>query len=150
MPASSFSRLALLCALASLAPTLRAAPASGPASGNTPLRDTRWSLQTLDGAPVASTGPRGPQQLTLRTASQHLGGFAGCNTLRGRYTQRGTSIALKPIATTRMACEPELMQQETRFLQALAAIDSYRIEGGQLSLMQGDVVKITFQASPTR
>ncbi len=149
MPASCFSRLLLLCGALSLAPTLWAAPASASA-GNTPLRDTRWTLQTIDGTPATSHSARGKLQLSLRTASQHMTGFAGCNTLSGRYTQRGTSIALKPFATTRMACEPEVMQQETRFLQTLASVDSYRVEGRQLSLMQGDVVKLTFAVAPTR
>lgn len=152
MPASSLSRLVLscmLCSAAGLAPAVWAAPGSAPSS-NSPLRDTRWTLQTLDGTPAAAPGPRGKPQLTLRAASQHLSGFAGCNTLSGRYVQRGTSLALKPLATTRMACEPEVMQQETRFLQTLATIDSYRIEGQQLSLMQGEVVKLTFVATPRR
>lgn len=149
MPASVLSRLVLLCGATCLTPMLWAAPASAP-STNTPLRDTRWALQTIAGAPAATSPKRGQVQLSLRAASQHLSGFAGCNTLQGRYIQRGTSLALKPLATTRMACEPELMQQEARFLQTLASIDGYRIEGRQLSLLQGDVVKLTFLASPTR
>jgi heat shock protein HslJ len=143
------SRLVLLCGALSLAPALWAAPASAPAS-NTPLRDTRWTLQTIEGTPAAASHSRGQAQLSLRAASQHLSGFAGCNTLSGRYIQRGTSLVLKPLATTRMACEPQAMQQETRFLQALATVDTYRIEGRQLSLLQGDVVKLTFVASAPR
>lgn len=149
MPALFFSRLALLCGAGCLTPLLWAAPASAP-STNTPLRDTRWTLQTMAGAPAAASPRRGPVQLSLRAASQHLSGFAGCNTLQGRYIQRGTSLVFKPLSTTRMACEPELMQQETRFLQTLASVDGYRIEGRQLSLLQGEVVKLTFLASPTR
>ncbi|HEY0819799.1 MAG TPA: META domain-containing protein [Rhizobacter sp.] len=151
MPPPFLTRLAALCAAASLAPALWAAPTSSPeAKRNTALRDTRWTLQTLDGAPVATPGARGPVHLRLGAAQQRLTGFAGCNTLRGRYLQRGTTLALKPVATTRMACTPELMEQEGRFLQALAAIDSYRIEGRRLSLLQGDVVKVTFLATPAR
>jgi heat shock protein HslJ len=151
MPDLTFPRLVILCAAASLAPALGAAPASAPAAGqNTALRDTRWTLQTIEGTPAASPGPRGRVHLRLSSTPQHLTGFAGCNTLRGRYVQRGTTLALKPLATTRKACEPEPMQQETRFLQALASIDSYRIEGRRLSLMQGDVVKLTFVAAPVR
>lgn len=154
-PLSSLPLALLLCALAGATSAASAAPASAPSAGtaslgNISLRDTRWTLQTLEGAPVVAAGARRPVQITLRSASQHLTGFAGCNTLRGRYTQRGTSIALKPLASTRMTCAPEVMEQETRLLQALASVDSYRVEGRQLSLMQGDVVKITLQASPAR
>jgi heat shock protein HslJ len=147
------SRLVVLCGALSLAPALWAAPASAPKdwpASNTPLRDTRWTLQTIEGTPAAASGSRGQAQLSLRAASQHLTGFAGCNTLSGRYIQRGTSLVLKPLATTRMACEPQVMQQETRFLQALATVDTYRVEGRQLSLLQGEVVKLTFVASAPR
>jgi heat shock protein HslJ len=149
MPAFPLSRLVLLCGATFLTPMLWAAPASAP-STNAPLRDTRWTLQTIEGAAAAINPKRGGVQLSLRAASQHLSGFAGCNTLQGRYIQRGTSLALKPLATTRMACEPDVMQQEARFLQTLAGVDGYRIEGRQLSLLQGDVVKLTFVASPAR
>lgn len=150
MSAFLLSRLALLCCATCFSPLLWAAPASAPASSNTPLRDTRWTLQTIEGTPAPTHGARGKVQLSLRAASQHLSGFAGCNTLQGRYIQRGTSLVFKPLATTRMACEPEVTQQENRFLQTLGSVDSYRIEGRQLSLMQGDVVKLTFLPSPTR
>ncbi|MET0333999.1 MAG: META domain-containing protein [Rhizobacter sp.] len=158
----SLSRLALLCAAATFAPGSWAAPAaatkapakasaaSAPAgSANVPLRDTTWVLQTLGGTAVATNDAR-PVQITLRSKSQHLNGFAGCNTLRGRYTQRGTTIALKPIATTRMACAPEVMEQETRLLQAMASAESYRVEGRKLSLLQADGVTVTFSATKAR
>jgi heat shock protein HslJ len=68
--------------------------------------------------------------------------------LRGRYTQRGTQLALTALATTRMAC-PQ-MQQEQRFIELLGAADAYRIEGQVLSLLQGDKVRITFTATPDK
>lgn len=153
MPAFSLLRLALLCSAASLAPSLWAGPASTPApapASNTPLRDTRWTLQTIEGEPVVAHRLRDRIRLSLRAASQHLTGFAGCNTLGGRYIQRGTSLALKPLATTRTACEAEAMQQEARFLQTLASVNAYRVEGHQLSLMRGDVVVLTFLAPAAR
>ena len=72
----------------------------------------------------------------------------GCNKLRGRYTQRGTQLALTALATTRMAC-PQI-QQEQRFIELLGAADAYRIEGQVLSLLQGETVRITFKASPVK
>jgi heat shock protein HslJ len=146
-----FKRAMVLCATACMAPALWAAPASAPAGANTRLRDTHWTLASLGGAATDTTtaGSRTEPHLVLKSSSQHLIGFAGCNRLRGRFTQRGTQLALKPIATTRMACASALMQQEERYLQTLASIDSYRIEGQLLSLMQGDVVKATFRARTT-
>jgi heat shock protein HslJ len=133
----------LLCAALAMAP---AASWSAPASVNLKLRDTRWALETLDGAPVSEARV----QLVLASSSQQLSGHAGCNRLRGRYTQRGTQLALKPMATTRKACPAAQMALEERFLQTLGRIDGYRVEGTGLSLLQGDTVQATFRALDKR
>lgn len=137
------------CAALMALPAL-AAPSSAPAPAavNLKLRDTRWALETLGGAPVSEAGRT--VQLVLASSSQQLSGHAGCNRLRGRYTQRGTQLALKPLATTRMACPPAQMELEERFLQTLGRIDSYRVEEKGLSLMQGDEVQATFRAFEKR
>ena len=139
-------RLLTLCLAGALSPAALAAPPEAP-GGNLPLRDTRWTLQTLEGATVVGTDPQ-PAQLVLHADSQRLSGFAGCNTLRGRYTQRGTQIALTALASTRMAC-PQV-QQEQRFIQLLGAVTAYRIEGQVLSLLQGETVRITLAAKPAK
>ncbi|MBX3619837.1 MAG: META domain-containing protein [Rhizobacter sp.] len=139
------TRAAWLGLAVALAPAMSpAAPAASAPGGNAPLHDTRWVVQTVDGAPLSHTGTRGTPQLTLHRSTQHLSGFAGCNRIRGRYTQSGPQLALTAVASTRMACTPALMQQEQHLLAALAQVDGYRIEGRRLSLLQGDVVKITF------
>lgn len=142
--------LGLVVALAPMLP-VAAAPAAAsapPASaGNAHLRDTRWTLQTLAGTPVARTGTRSTPQLVLGAGSQHLSGSGGCNRLRGRFTQRGTQLAFTAEAGTRMTCAPAVMQQEQQLLAVLAAVDGYRIEGRVLSLLQGEVVKATFSTA---
>lgn len=149
MPASSLSRLLAACGLATA--FVACAQATETAEPNARLRDTRWSLQSLEGqAVVAGADARTQPYLVLRGKSQHLEGSAGCNRVKGRYTQRGTELALKALATTRMACAPELMQQEQRLLDTLAGTDSYRIEGRVLSLLKGDVVKVTFSAPASK
>jgi len=111
---------------------------------NAPLHDTHWSMQTLDGAAPSTPGRRA--ELVLHTTPQQLSGFGGCNRLKGRYSQRGTELALSAVGRTRMVCSAAQMQQEQRLLQVLGETDAYRIEGRVLSLMQGDQVRITFQA----
>jgi heat shock protein HslJ len=148
MPASLFPRFVLAGGLAAFTAH---AVGDTPAEPNARLRDTRWSLQSLDGqAAVAGSDSRTLPYLVLRAKSQHLEGSTGCNRVKGRYTQRGTELALKTLATTRMACAPELMQQEQRLLEVLASTDGYRIEGRVLSLMKADVVKVTFSAPAAR
>ena len=133
------SRVLAICVAGALSPAVLATP-----SGNPPLRDTRWALQALDGLPAAASDGQPAGHLVLHAASQRLSGFASCNKLRGRYTQRGTQLALTVVASTRMAC-PQ-MQQEQRFIELLGAADAYRIEGQVLSLLQGETVRITFKA----
>lgn len=149
MSSSCPSRLAAAFGLIVLfAPALAAAADD---SVNVPLRDTRWVLQSVEGAPAQPAGNEASAaQLVLKAKSQHVEGSTGCNKVRGRYTQRGTELAVKALATTRMACTPELMQQEQQLLKVLASTDSYRIEGRVLSLMQKDVVKVTFEAAAPR
>lgn len=127
-----------------LLPVLSTAAPPAPSSTNAPLRETHWVAQTLDGVPLAApaAGPR--LHLVLHARTQHLSGFAGCNRLGGRYTQRGTQLALSARATTRKACPEPQMQQERQFVQLLGVADAYRVEGRMLSLLQGDAVRVTF------
>lgn len=157
---SSFPRLSPTCLATTgiLLAALLVSPVSGAPSAtpsdelaNVPLRDTRWVLQSVEGTPVvAAAKEASTAQLVLRARSQHVEGSTGCNKVRGRYTQRGTELAVKALATTRMACAAELMAQEQALLKVLASTDSYRIEGRTLSLMQADVVKVTFEAAAPR
>jgi heat shock protein HslJ len=133
-------RLLAFCLIGIALPGLAAAADPNP---NAKLRDTHWVVQTLDGKPVLAAAESPGLHLVLQARSQHLSGFAGCNRFRGRYTQRGTQIALKALGSTRMAC-PQ-MQQEQRFLELLAAVDAYRIEGSVLTLLEGDAVRVTFR-----
>lgn len=136
-------RLLAICLASAISPAVLAVSPAAP-TGNTALRNTHWVLQTLEGEPLASAPGQPVAHLVLHAASQRLSGFAGCNTLRGRYTQRGTQLALTALATTRKAC-PQ-MQQEQRFIELLGAADAYRIEGQVLSLLQGTAVRATFKA----
>lgn len=147
MPESIFSRRsAALGLMAVVWPVLVSAAPAAPA-GNTRLRDTRWVLQSLDGVPVKPPAQAAAAHLVLRAASQHLSGFTGCNSIRGRYTQRGTQLALSALASTRKACPAPLMQQEQRLFELLGTADAYRIEGRVLSLLQGETVRLSFTAA---
>jgi heat shock protein HslJ len=65
-------------------------------------------------------------------------GSAGCNTYNGTYTVtvgvNEDEISIGPLATTRMACQQNIMDQETRYLSALEAAESYTIEDTTLTI----------------
>jgi putative lipoprotein len=59
-------------------------------------------------------------------------GSGGCNRLMGLAKVEAGALTVGPLATTRMACVPALMDQERKFLAALEATRSYRFEGAVL------------------
>jgi len=63
-----------------------------------------------------------------------LTGNDGCNTYNGTYKTDGDKITIGPIATTRMACEQAVMDQETAYLNALANAANYTLGKGSLEL----------------
>jgi lactoylglutathione lyase len=60
-------------------------------------------------------------------------GSAGCNRFVGGYTLAGERISFEPLATTRMACEPEVMRAESDYLAALGRVERVSIENGELA-----------------
>lgn len=149
-----YRRVLVMCVAGALSPFALSSvvlAASPPApTGNAPLRDTHWVLQSLEGQPVASAPALPTAHLVLHATSQRLSGFAGCNSLRGRYTQRGTQLAVSARASTRKACPAPQLQQEQRFIELLGAAEAYRVEGQVLSLLQGETVRITFKTTDVK
>lgn len=63
-----------------------------------------------------------------------LSGNAGCNTYNGTYTIDGDKITIGPLATTRMACEQAVMDQESAYLNALANAATFNLGKDSLEL----------------
>jgi len=57
-----------------------------------------------------------------------VSGSGGCNSMRGQATIAGDTIAFGPLASTRMACTPAVMQQESRFFAALREARTWRVD----------------------
>ena len=62
------------------------------------------------------------------------------NRFNGTYQTEGTSVEFGAIVSTRRAGPPELMEQETLFLQALDRTQAAEVSGGALHLRSGDTV----------
>ncbi|MFA7322895.1 MAG: META domain-containing protein [Candidatus Nanopelagicales bacterium] len=68
-------------------------------------------------------------------ANGRLTGSGGCNNYSARYSTRGKHVIwIGPVASTMMACAPEVMTMEQNFFTALGKSSSYTREGGQLTL----------------
>ena len=64
-------------------------------------------------------------------------GNTSCNSMRGKYTLSGSSLALVAPITTRIACQG---QGEATLLQAIERVASYRLRASTLHLMGADGV----------
>ncbi len=82
-------------------------------------------------------------------ADGKLSGNAGCNTYNSTYTTDGDKITIGPLATTRMACEQAVMDQETNYLNALAEAATYSLGKGTLELRDaGGALLVDYIAAP--
>lgn len=91
-----------------------------------------WTLAGLSGQ--AAVAPGVVSSLTL-TAAGAAEGRGGCNNFHGTYSLEGEVLRFGPLASTRRACPPPEMEQETRFFAALDATRAMRIEDGALLLL---------------
>ena len=95
------------------------------------LAGVTWTLVSLGGEPV----PQGTRLPTIAFDGARIAGLGGCNRYTGQIqeTAPGT-IAVGPVASTKMACPPPAMDVEGRFFSALAQATQYRLAGPRLVL----------------
>jgi heat shock protein HslJ len=67
-----------------------------------------------------------------------IGGHAGCNSFSGTYGTNGDIVRVSQLATTRLACEQPIMDQETAFLAALQTPATVEQNGGIVTLRNAD------------
>jgi len=67
-----------------------------------------------------------------------ISGDASCNRFGGSCSIDGSKIKVGPLRSTRRACEPEIMQQEHKFLALLAAVTAWSVVGDELVLTAPD------------
>jgi heat shock protein HslJ len=106
-----------------------------PQSSPTDLPGTSWDLvemgNTGDFARIVPTIEFGPDG--------RVSGFAACNTFSGTYTLDGVTIALGPLATTKMACQPPASVVEAEYLAALSGVATWSIEPDGSLVLGGPV-----------
>lgn len=119
--------VALIIAACSTSDKEARAPSQAPAE----LLEETWLAREIGREPVAGGG-----QPTLRfTNDGRAGGSGGCNTYAAPVNIDGDAIAFGRLASTRMACEPPLLDQEQKFFIALAGVRSFTLKGQQLTLL---------------
>lgn len=93
----------------------------------------RWQVIEIGGARV-----EGPSLELVFEDDGVVTGTTGINRFRAEYQVTDERLGPIQAATTRMAGPPELMDQEHRFVQALAAGGDLRSDGGQVVIGSGE------------
>ena len=102
------------------------------------LGETEWTLVELVGVPVeVGDGERVPH-LVLDLEESRVAGSGGVNRLMGTFSLAEDELRFGPLATTMMAGPERAMARERAFLDALAGVTDYRLEGRSLTLLAGD------------
>jgi putative lipoprotein len=87
-----------------------------------------WVTEDIDGRGVIDNA-----QSTIEfTSDNRVAGRGGCNRYSGSVTIDGRKLKVAQVISTKMACVPALMDQETRFLQALESAASFEVKDTKL------------------
>ncbi|MEI8333557.1 MAG: META domain-containing protein [Chloroflexota bacterium] len=124
-----------------------AASAAVASAGPLLLLDGAWTLTRyqVDGkvAPV----PDGTSATAVFAAGK-VAGTAGCNSYTGTYTVDGTTLAIGPLATTMMACQPPASDLETAYLANMGKVASFAGSATKLTLSDASGTTL-LQYAPT-
>ncbi len=95
----------------------------------------RWLAEDIGGGGVADR----VQTVLELGPDGTVSGSGGCNALSGRAELSGAELTFGPLAATRKLCPPAIMDQEGKFLAALAETRSWKMdpERGKLLLLDG-------------
>jgi heat shock protein HslJ len=116
------------------------------AGGTVGLEGTTWILSSFDGQPPLP----GSTITAIFESDGKMGGSSGCNSYGASYRTSGDGLTISDPFSTMMACEPDLMEQETDFLSALTATASFVISGETLTLKDAaGASRLVFQAQST-
>jgi len=87
-----------------------------------------WRLvnMTESSAPTPMV-PSADTELTADFTTDRVSGSGGCNRFMGGYQTQGDQLSIDPLASTRMACEEPILNQEMKYLMALEGAQRYEV-----------------------
>jgi len=99
------------------------------------LQGAEWVVEDIAGAGIVD-GSRATLNFGVDGA---LAGGGSCNRYSGSYTLTGEGLSVSSkTAMTMMACVPELMQQESRFMQLLSQVRRFRFGADGALVLESD------------
>jgi len=102
------------------------------AIGPVDLVGSTWMTMTVEGSQV----PVDVESTLTFASGSELSGNGGCNPFSASLQMEANELVIGPIQRGRRSCRPEVMATESKFLDALQAVSSYR--GTRLFLYLSD------------
>ncbi len=106
---------------------------------HTQLAGSEWTIHAYNDGKGGVTTVIADTEITMAFDDDgNVSGSAGCNLYNGRYEAGNEVLSFGTIQSTKKMCiEPEVMEQEAAFLAALATVNSYHIDGDQITMRDG-------------
>jgi heat shock protein HslJ len=110
------------------------------------LENTYWRLAEMNGKPIVTPADSKEVHMILTSTGneKRVKGFAGCNSMGGGFTLDGNKIHFTTIST-KMFCQ-DRMEVEDFFFKVLSNADTYKINGEELYLYQGETKIASFKS----
>ncbi|MDE2444831.1 MAG: META domain-containing protein [Alphaproteobacteria bacterium] len=83
---------------------------------------------------------------TIEFKTSQVSGNAGCNRFFGTYKQTENTLKINSLATTRMACQPDVMKHELQFLTTLNKTSTVEVTDATLTLKDAKGAVLTVLA----
>jgi heat shock protein HslJ len=100
---------------------------------------TSWDVQSYNNGRGGVTTLVPDTSMTVHFAEDGtISGSSGCNAFAGSYTVDGDSITISQLATTKLICSNDVMEQEQAFLTALAASTQYALAADRMTTRNDD------------
>lgn len=98
------------------------------------LAGKEWMVARLDGNALLQT-----TRATIRFGEDgRISGNASCNAFTGSFKLNAGMLTIAPLALTRKACVPQLMQQEQSIISVLQTVSHVQIDETGLLILQND------------
>lgn len=112
------------------------------------IKDAYWMLLSLEGQDIPAPQDTRMAYIRFQEGENDVFGFTGCNKFSGHYVLTGDSLQLLDLEAARMGCENR--EVESKLLNVLRRVDSYRLSGSLLTLYDGATPVATFQTGTRR
>jgi heat shock protein HslJ len=139
-----------LVAVALAACTDSAAPGPDPGGGGPVVPNPRvhgvWILEEGEG-PSGPVEPVAGNDITLEVDGAEVRGSAGCNTYGGGVVIDSDLFDVGSLVVTEIGCPDDVVEPETRYVEALEAVENAAVEGPILTL-DGPDAELEFRRVP--